>query len=83
MSSYEKRRPRAQRSRTGPGGVVLVADFHGDLERALGEFKRASAPTMAEWRRRQFFAPKPTRAARRRRGLVLEKRKARFEEAPA
>ena len=78
MKDSKPREKRQRRSR-GPsaraGGIIVVKDFGHNIEAALKEFRRTSAANMAEARRRQCFAPEPTRNARRRRGKRLEIRR--------
>ncbi len=80
MQRNEKRKQ--DRSGARPGGVVVVQDFGFSLERALREFKRVCAPELSEARHNRYFAPKPTRSGRKRRGKELERRKECMCDAP-
>ena len=47
----------------------------GDLGIALRAFAKGVAPILSEAKRRTHFWPKATRAARKRRGKILEQRR--------
>ena len=76
----ERARRSEPRSEARAGGVLVVEDFNGNLEAALRELKRESAPALSIARRRRSFTSKPTRSARKRRGIARGRRRA-AEEA--
>lgn len=53
---------------------VALANFHG-FEPMVRRFLKLSGPAVTAAKRRRFFRAKPTRAARQRRGRILETRK--------
>lgn len=56
---------------------VLVDEFR-DLDAALKWMRKGALKLRREWNFRPFFFPKPTHSARKRRGNLLESRKAKF-----
>lgn len=69
----EKRRRRKTQSNSD---YVLISEFP-DIDGALKMLRMSITPIMYETRQRRHFIPKVTRSARKRRGILLEKRKAR------
>lgn len=55
--------------------LVNVQDFP-DFDGALRYFVKLTTGVVREAKRRQYFYPKPTRSARKRRGSLLAKREA-------
>lgn len=68
----DKRRRRKTQSNAD---YVLISEF-SDIDGALKALRMSVTPIMYECRQRRYFTPKPTRGARKRRGILLEKRKA-------
>ena len=58
---------------------VQLVDFRGNGDKMLKVFIKATAPLVLAARRNSRFSPKPTRAARKRRGKELEKRRVALE----
>jgi len=58
---------------------VQLEDFRGNGDKMLKVFIKATAPLVLAARRNSRFSPKPTRAARKRRGKELEKRRVALE----
>lgn len=67
--------PRLQKSSIG----VIV---EGNFDRAVKQFLKSTADIVREAKRRSYFHPKPSRAARKRRGKVLEVLRKAREEVP-
>lgn len=76
----KKRQRRLQRRkeripRQSKGGYVLLSEF-SSIDSALKALHIMTLPVLNECRQRQFYTPKLTRTARKRRGRLLEQRKA-------
>ena len=67
----EKRR---HQKRQSTSDYVLINEF-ADLDGALKALRMGVTPIMYDCRQRRHFVPKITRNARKRQGILLEKRK--------
>lgn len=71
------RRPRRRKGKKQQALLVNVQDFR-DFDTAVKYFVKLTSGVVREAKRRQHFFPKQTRAARKRRGILLAKREARL-----
>ena len=83
--STEKRKRRRRRdstSRQSGAGYVLLSEFSG-IDVALKALRLSTQTEMQDARQRQRFIPKPTHSARKRRGILLEKRRQTIQDQAA
>ena len=72
-----------QRPKRGKkSSVEVTIERGGNLDGAIKRFGKMTADVVREAKQRARFRARPTRSARRRRGKLLEKRRATFEEVP-
>lgn len=80
MNYTERVHPEPRQPKRSKSSVEVVIE--GNFDRALKQFLKSTADIVREAKRRAYFRPKLSRAARKRTGKLLEKRRRALEEIP-